>query len=93
MELRLTAQQEECIRHAIASGRIRSHEDALQEALSLWEQRERRRAEFSSTLDDAKTSLARGEGRIITQESMRDLAETVKQRGLARIAAEQQTQR
>ena len=93
MEVHLTSQQEECIRQAVESGRIRSQEDALQEALSLWEERERERAEFLSTLDDAKASLARGEGRIITQESMRELAQAVKQRGLARLAAERQTQR
>lgn len=63
------------------------------EALSLWEERERKRAEFLATLDDARASLARGEGRVITQQSMRELAEEVRQRGLARIAAEQQTPR
>ncbi len=91
--MRLTSQQEESIRRAVETGRIRSQEDALQEALSLWEERERKRAEFLSTLDDAKASLARGEGRIVTEESMRELAQAVKQRGLARVAAEQQTQR
>jgi len=93
MEVRLTSQQEESIRRAVETGRIRSQEDALQEALSLWEERERKRAEFLSTLDDAKAFLARGEGRIVTEESMRELAQAVKQRGLARVAAEQQTQR
>ena len=91
--MRLTSQQEESIRRAVETGRIRSQEDALQEALSLWEERERKRAEFLSTLDDARASLARGEGRIVTEESMRELAQAVKQRGLARVAAEQQTQR
>jgi plasmid stabilization system protein ParE len=32
--------------------------------------------EILFAVDDAETSLARGEGRIITQESMRDLAKT-----------------
>jgi len=39
----------------------------VDEALSLWEERERKRAEFLATLDDAKASLARGEGRIIAR--------------------------
>ena len=43
--------------------------------------------------DESETSLARGEGRIITQESMRGLAEQVKQRGRARLAAEQNATR
>jgi len=34
-------------------------------------------------------ALARGEGRIITEQSMRELASEVKQRGRARLAAGQ----
>ncbi len=90
MEVRLTSDQEAFIRQAIETGRFHREEDAVREALSLWEERERKRAEFLATLDDAKVSLARGEGRIITQQSMRELAEEVKQRGQARLAAEQQ---
>jgi Arc/MetJ-type ribon-helix-helix transcriptional regulator len=60
-----------------------------QEALRLWEERERKRAEFLATLDEAKASLARGEGIEVTEQSMRELAEGVKQRGRARLAAEQ----
>jgi hypothetical protein len=36
----------------------------------------------------AEASFARDEGRIITQESVRQLAEEVKHRGRARLAAE-----
>jgi hypothetical protein len=57
----------------------------------LWEDRERQRAEFLLSLDDARASLARGEGRLITQDSMRDLAAEVKERGRARLLAELQT--
>jgi len=88
MEVRLTPDQEAFIRQAIATGRFQHAEDAVQEALSLWEVRERRRAEFLASLDEAEASLARGEGLIITQQSMRDLAEEVKRRGQARLAAE-----
>lgn len=93
MEVSLTQDQEAFIRQAIESGRFHHKEDAVQEALSLWEERERKRAEFLATLEDAKASLGRGEGRTITQESMRDLAEDVKRRGLARLTAEQQVPR
>ena len=85
----MTPDQEACIRQAIETGRFQREEDVVREALSLWEERERKRAEFLATPDDAKASLARGEGRIITQQSMRELAEEVKQRGLARLATEQ----
>jgi Arc/MetJ-type ribon-helix-helix transcriptional regulator len=93
MEVNLTADQKAFIRQAIESGRLRGEEEAVQEALSLWEERERKRAEFLATLEDAKASTERGQGRVITQQSMQELAEDVKQRGLARLTAEQQTSR
>lgn len=88
MEVRLTPDQEAFVRNAVASGRFQSPEDAVQQALALWESRERRRAEFLSSLDQAEAALSRGEGIEITDSSMRKLAEEVKRRGQARIAAE-----
>ena len=70
------------------TGRLHSEEDAVEEALALWEERERRRVEFRATLDEARASLARGEGRPITQESMRELSVEVRERGRARLIAE-----
>jgi Arc/MetJ-type ribon-helix-helix transcriptional regulator len=75
-------------RQAIESGRLHGEEDAIQEALSLWEERDRTRAEILAAVDAAEASLARGEGRAITQESMRKLADEVKKRGRARFANE-----
>ena len=91
MEVQLTPDQKAFVRQAIESGRLRREEDAVKEALSLWEERERTRAEILAAVDEAEASLARGEGRIITQESMRELAEDVKRRGRARLTAEHQT--
>jgi Arc/MetJ-type ribon-helix-helix transcriptional regulator len=88
MDVQLTSDQKAFVRRAIESGRLHTEEDAVQEALALWEERERRRAEFLVTLEDARASLARGQGRVITQESMRQLAEEVKERGRARLLAE-----
>lgn len=90
MEVQFTPDQKAFIRQAIESGRLRVEEDAVKEALSLWEERERSRAEILAAVDEAETSLARGEGRIITQQSMRELAQQVQQRGRARLAAEQE---
>jgi len=89
MEVRLTPDQEAFIRHAIESGRLHTAEDAVTEALSLWEERERRRVEILAAVDRAEASLARGEGSIITHESMQELASEVKRRGRARLATEQ----
>ena len=88
MEVQLTPDQKAFIKHAIEASRFNHEEDALKEALSLWEERERQRAEFLASLIDANASLARGEGRTITEQSMRELAEAVKQHGRTRLAAE-----
>ncbi len=88
MKVDLTSDQQAFARRAIESGRLRTEEEAVQEALALWEERERRRAEFLLTLDEAKASVARGEGRELTQESIRELAREVKERGRARLLAE-----
>ncbi len=93
MEVQLTPDQKAFVRQAIGSGRLRREEDAVKEALSLWEERERTRAEVLAAVDEAEASLVRGEGRPITQESMRELAGEVKRRGRARLAAEQQSSR
>ena len=93
MEVHLTPDQQAFVRQAIESGRLRRAEDAIQEALSLWEERERARAEILTAVDAAEASLARGDGRIITQESMRQLAEEVKQRGRKRLANDQSSSR
>jgi putative addiction module CopG family antidote len=93
MEVQLTPDQEAFIRQAIEAGRLHREEDAVREAMALWEERERRRLEILAAVDLAEASLARGEGRTITPESMRELAEEVKRRGHARLAAEQQAPR
>ncbi|MBM3776194.1 MAG: hypothetical protein FJW37_13685 [Acidobacteria bacterium] len=90
MAVHLTEDQKAFIRQAIEAGRYRREEDAITEALSLWEERERTRAEILAAVDEAEASLVRGEGRIITQESMRELAHEVGQRGRTRITIERQ---
>lgn len=91
MNVELTADQREFVRRAIESGRLTTEEDAVREALELWEERERRRIEILAMLDEADASLARGEGIPITEESMKVLSEEAKQRLRNRIAAERKT--
>ena len=88
MEVQLTSDQRAFARRAVEAGRLQSEEDAVREALALWEERERGRIEFLSTLDEARAALARGEGRAITKDSMRGLAKEVRERGRARLVAE-----
>ena len=89
MEVNLSPDQLAFVREGIKAGRLRHEEDAVQEALRLWEERERERAEILAAVDAAEASIARGEGRVITEQSMRDLALDVKRRGMARLEAEQ----
>jgi len=63
MEVSLTPDQPAFVQRAIESGRLQSEQDAVREALALWEERERKRMEFLLSLDDAEASLARGERR------------------------------
>ena len=91
MEVQLTPDQKAFAQQAVRSGRLRREEDAVREALLLWEKRERTRAEILLAVDEAAAYLTRGEGREITPESMRKLAAAVKRRGRARLAAEQST--
>ncbi len=93
MEVHLTPDQQAFVRQAIESGRVRSEQEAIREALSLWEERERRRTEILAAVDSAEASLGRGEGRPVTDESVQQLAHDVKRRGRARLASEQHSRR
>lgn len=93
MEVHLTPDQEAFIRQAIETGRLHREEDAVQEAMALWEERERRRLELLVAVDQAEASLARGEGQSITaHEEVAQLSTAIKQRGMALLAAEQNPQ-
>jgi Arc/MetJ-type ribon-helix-helix transcriptional regulator len=88
MEVEFTADQKAFARQAIETGRFHREEEVMHEALTLWEMRERTRAEVLAAVDAAEVSLSHGEGRVITEQSMLDLAGEVKRRGRARLAAE-----
>ena len=89
VRLKLTPDQEAFVRQAVESGRLHDEQEALQEALALWEERERRRHELLASVHSARAARARGEGRPLTEASMRELTDQVKARGRARLAAEQ----
>jgi Arc/MetJ-type ribon-helix-helix transcriptional regulator len=91
VQITLTPEQEAFIRRALEAGRIDRPEDAVMEALLLWEERELLRSDLIASLDEARSSIARGEGRVITQASMQALAEEAKQRLHSRLSAERPT--
>ena len=88
MNVELTPDQRAFVQKASESGRLEREEDAVREALALWEERERRRLEILAMLDEADAELARGEGIPITEESMKALAADIKERLRRRIDAE-----
>ena len=88
MNVELTPDQRAFVQKAIESGRFKREEDAVEEALALWEERERRRLEIIAMIDEAEASLARGEGQTFTRESIPALVEEAKQRLRRRLAAE-----
>jgi hypothetical protein len=88
MEVQPTPDQEALISEAVASGRLDRPEQAVEQALLLWEERERRRLEILAGVELAKASLSRGEGRVVgSWEESRQLAADVARRGMARLAA------
>ena len=89
MEVQLAPDQEAFVRQGIDSGRYRRAEDAVQEALTNWEERERNRAGILAAIDAAEASLSQGKRRVLTETSIRELAEEVKARGRARLAESQ----
>jgi Arc/MetJ-type ribon-helix-helix transcriptional regulator len=94
MEVDPTPGQEAFIRQAIESGRIHRPEDAVKQGLPLWEEKERCRAGILAGVDKAEASIAQGKGRLVTSEQqLTDLVEATKQRGMARLLAEQNTTR
>jgi putative addiction module CopG family antidote len=90
MEVDLTPDQTAFVQQAIEAGRLQRPEEAVRQALSMWEERERRRLEILASVELAEASLARGEGRTVrTREETTQLADDIKRRGMAKLVAEQ----
>jgi Arc/MetJ-type ribon-helix-helix transcriptional regulator len=87
MQIILTEGQEALVRRAIESGRLARAEDALTEALLLWEEQQLAREALLVSLEAGREAISRGEGIEITRESMLALVEDVKRRGRERRAA------
>ena len=88
MQIELTPEQDDVVRHAIAAGRIARPEDAVAQALAEWILRERERAEFIASLDRAEAEHERGASiRVDTEEQRRALVDDIAKRSEARLAA------
>src|SRR5437667_7664441 len=81
MEVELTPDQEAFVKQAIESGRLKQREDAVREALLLWEERERSRTELLTALDEAEADLQAGHYADYTDEMLPALADGLKREG------------
>ena len=79
MEVRFTPEQEAFIRQAVASGRYRSPEEAVQDALTRWENSERSRLDLLAALDEAETDLETGRFTDYTDATLQNLSKELRQ--------------
>jgi putative addiction module CopG family antidote len=86
MQVDLTPAQASFIDLGIQEGRFRNSEEAIREALALWEKRERARIELLASLDSAEQALDAGEGEEYTIETLPSLVQSVRERGAARLS-------
>jgi Arc/MetJ-type ribon-helix-helix transcriptional regulator len=85
MEVQLTVEQEAFIRQAIESGRLARDEEAVQQALFLWEDRERKRIEILGALEEAEADLKTGQYSDCTDDTLPLLAKQLKDEARALI--------
>jgi len=78
MEVQLSPDQEALIRNAVATGRYRSVEDALEDALARWAEEERTRIELLAALDEGDADLESGNYRDYNEEMLPPLAVELK---------------
>jgi Arc/MetJ-type ribon-helix-helix transcriptional regulator len=90
MEVQFTPDQAAFVRQAIESGRLHHAEEAVQQALSLWETRERSRLDILSALDEAESDLQTGHYSDYTEESLTRLAEELKHEARASLSSGRQ---
>jgi putative addiction module CopG family antidote len=85
MQIELTPAQKSFVDIGIQEGRFRDHDEAVRQALSLWESRERARMELLTSLEAAEQSLNRGEGEEYSPENLDTLVASVRTRGQSRL--------
>ncbi len=88
MQVELTPEQSSFVDMGIQEGRFRNSEEAVRQALALWEKRERARIELLSSLDLAEQSLDAGEGESYTLDTIHELTQSVQRRGMTRLTGQ-----
>ena len=79
MQIELTPEQDDIVRHAIEAGRIARPEDAVAQAMADWVEMERERIAFIASLDEADAEYERGGSiHVDTEDEARALFEDIK---------------
>lgn len=86
MQIELTPEQISFVDLGIQEGRFRNSEEAVHQALALWEERERGRVALIASLDLAEQSLNAGEGETYSGSNLQELVDSIEKRGMARLA-------
>jgi Arc/MetJ-type ribon-helix-helix transcriptional regulator len=78
VQVDFTPDQEAFVQEAIRSGRLNRAEDAVRQALSLWERDERKRLEILAAFEESEADLESGNYADYTDENASRLAEELK---------------
>lgn len=84
MKLDLTPEQTAFIKHAIVSGRYLAPEEAINDAMELWLNRERARMEITASLDAAEADIAAGNYACYSAKELPGLADDLKHKARQR---------
>jgi len=86
MQIQLSPEQRSFVELGIQQGRFRDPEEAMQQALSLWVERERARLELLAEIEAGDASPRENDAVLDSDEEIADFLAGVEQRGLARLS-------
>jgi Arc/MetJ-type ribon-helix-helix transcriptional regulator len=87
MEIELTPEQDSLVSLGIEQGRFRRREDAVRDAMALWEERERAQIELLAELEAGEGSFDEDDPILDSDEAIAAFFDDIKQRGRANLAA------
>ena len=87
MQIQLSPEQRSFVEMGIQQGRFRDPEEAMQEALSLWIERERVRLELLAEIEAGDDSPRENDTVLDSDEEIADFLAGVEQRGLVRLSS------
>jgi Arc/MetJ-type ribon-helix-helix transcriptional regulator len=87
MEIELTPEQDSLVSLGIEQGRFRHREDAVRDAMALWEERERAQIELLAELEAGEGSFDEADPVLDSDEAVAAFFDDIKLRGRAKLAA------